>query len=312
MAEATIPVDLFNPGQVFACLGFLEAADVLLGNAEGGFDWNDSSRVRFQMNAGGNRNPFEVVLEFLANVEVFRCAPDGYGDPPAMNRTLEQEDDDVEISASINLKHTESFPSREADRMALPIQLETKGDRSLFIGNWADGSSRNQFKLYAGNRSAYGIACAMLRGTRDKPQKNKLLGNTKTLGLADLWKRNPVELTATPFDVLTLMGGSFNFDPRGGWTALDAGYSPNKHKEHGVGASPAVELLGVCGMEHARPDEYETRRVRYGVWGVPLPPMLARPALAAASVGVPLKTFQFTLDLSGKNKVVTYSQEESI
>ena len=25
MAEASIPVDLLNPGQVFACLGFLEA-----------------------------------------------------------------------------------------------------------------------------------------------------------------------------------------------------------------------------------------------------------------------------------------------
>jgi CRISPR-associated protein Csx14 len=35
MSEAVIPVDLFNPGQVFASLGFLEAADVLLGDAEG-------------------------------------------------------------------------------------------------------------------------------------------------------------------------------------------------------------------------------------------------------------------------------------
>ena len=37
MAESSIPVDLFNPGQVFACLGFLEAADVLCGHAEGRF-----------------------------------------------------------------------------------------------------------------------------------------------------------------------------------------------------------------------------------------------------------------------------------
>jgi CRISPR-associated protein Csb3 len=35
MAQADIPVDLFNPGQVFACLGFLEAADIVLGDAEG-------------------------------------------------------------------------------------------------------------------------------------------------------------------------------------------------------------------------------------------------------------------------------------
>ena len=30
MAQASIPVDLLNPGQVFACLGFLETANHLL------------------------------------------------------------------------------------------------------------------------------------------------------------------------------------------------------------------------------------------------------------------------------------------
>ena len=38
MAEASIPIDLTNPGQVFACLGFVESAEVLLGEARGGFD----------------------------------------------------------------------------------------------------------------------------------------------------------------------------------------------------------------------------------------------------------------------------------
>ena len=80
MAEASIPVDLFNPGQVFACLGFLEAvrllqtsgrrqrqiADVLLGDAEGGFDWNDAADAKFILGASGERSPVEVVMEFLA------------------------------------------------------------------------------------------------------------------------------------------------------------------------------------------------------------------------------------------------------
>ena len=34
MADASIPVDLFNPGQVFACLGFMEAAELLLEGAK--------------------------------------------------------------------------------------------------------------------------------------------------------------------------------------------------------------------------------------------------------------------------------------
>ena len=43
MAESTIPVDLRNPGQVFACLGLLEAADVLLGHAVGVFAWGTAA-----------------------------------------------------------------------------------------------------------------------------------------------------------------------------------------------------------------------------------------------------------------------------
>jgi CRISPR-associated protein Csb3 len=72
MADASIPADLFNPGQVFACLGFLEAADVLLGGAEGGFDWSDEADVRFHLRADGEKNPFDATLQFLASAEV--CA----------------------------------------------------------------------------------------------------------------------------------------------------------------------------------------------------------------------------------------------
>ena len=44
------------------------------------------------------------------------------------------------------------------------------------------------------------------------------------------WKERHDELVAMPFDVLTPIGGKNNFDPRGAWTALDAGYSPNDAK----------------------------------------------------------------------------------
>src|SRR5580693_6817054 len=66
MAEHAIPVDLYNPGQVFACMGFLEAADVLLGDAVGGFDWSEPEKVVFQIRADGAVNPVAAVLEFLA------------------------------------------------------------------------------------------------------------------------------------------------------------------------------------------------------------------------------------------------------
>jgi len=101
-----------------------------------------------------------------------------------------------------------------------------------------------------------------------------------------------------------------DFDPRGAWTAIDAGYSPNTQKD-GIAASPVVEILAAIGLEHARPDQYETRKVRYAVWGHPLPPMLARAALAGADLKLPMRGYQFELDLSGKNKVTTFAQEEA-
>ena len=272
MAEASIPVDLLNPGQVFACMGFLEAADVLCGDAEGGFDWSAPADVRFRLRAKGVENPVETVLEFLAQAKVEKCSDAA---------------EDMEF-----------FPSRQSDKMALPVLLRSDSRNTVRLDHWTDGSSRENFKLYAGNRSAYSIACAMLSGT------------DKTLGVAALWKRYKDELIKRPFDVATPVGGSFNFDPRGAWTSIDAGYSPNTQK-HGVEASPVVEMLAAWGLEHARPQEYEKRRVRYGVWSGLLVPMLARPALGGIDMAVPLRRFKFALDLSGKNKVVTFAQEET-
>jgi CRISPR-associated protein Csx14 len=314
MAVASIPVDLFNPGQVFACLGFLEAADALLGDAESGFDWSDEADIRYELRAAWGDDPFAVVLRFLAEADVVRLAPIGYADPPPKKKSAAFEDDadnQEDAAGEQNLRLSETFPGREGDRMALPVRLESLDRLPIDLGHWADGSRRNEFKLYAGNRSAYGIARAMLRGTRKKPTKSKPVGDLLTQGIDALWSRRRAELIADPFGVLTLMGGSFNFDPRGAWTALDAGYSPNQHKHHGIAASPVVEILAAWGLEHARPDEYDTRKVRYGAWGGLIPPMLARPAVAGSSVPVPLRRFQFVLDLSGKNKVVTFAHEET-
>lgn len=323
MERASVPVDLFNPGQVFACLGFLEAADILLGDAEGGFDWSDEGRANFCMSATGERNPFEAVLEFLAEAEPQRWGPIGYADPPAKkgkDDTDEGEDSgDEEIgdtnggAQSPSLELAPAFPAGEGDRMALPIRFGGGNRPVVELSHWADGSSRENFKLYAGNRSADKIARAMLKGVRGKPSKkqmaNEELGDLRTKGVAQLWETDRAALIEAPFDVLTPMGGSFNFDPRGAWTAIDAGYSPNEHK-HAIEASPVVEFLAAWGLEHARPIEFGVRQVRYAAWGVDLTPDLARAALAGVISSIPIRMFGFELDLSGKNKVVTFAQEE--
>jgi CRISPR-associated protein Csb3 len=320
MAEAVIPVDLFNPGQVFACLGFMEAAEVLLGDVDGGFDWSDENHVKFVLSASGARNPCEVVLEFLAEAEPKRFGPVGYADPPAKKgRKASNDEDDYEDddgnpceveTAGLPVDLSDTFPAGEGDRMALPIRFGGGNRPTVELGHWADGSSRENFKLYAGNRSADRIARAMLLGVRKKQTKTKSIGELKTKGLSQLWEERRDAMIERPFDVLTPMGGSFNFDPRGAWTSIDAGYSPNEHK-HQIAASPAVEFLAAWGLEHARPEEFNTRQVRYAVWGVPLPSILARAALIGAISSLPMKHFQFKLALSGKNKVVTFAELET-
>jgi CRISPR-associated protein Csb3 len=307
MAKTSFPVDLHNPGQVFACLGFLEAADLLLGDAEGGFDWPAGANPSFSLSARGEANPVSAVLEFLAAAEVHEVALTGMERAETAPDVEDEAGDVHEISAEI-------FPAAKADRMSLPIRLRNGNGRFVDLGHWADGSTRESFKLYAGNRSAARIARAMLAGVRDKPKRRQNIGDLKTKGILQLWEESRQDLIERPLHVLTPMGGSFNFDPRGAWTAIDAGYSPND-QGHRVAASPVVELLAAWGLENARPEEFEQRKVRYAVWRIPLPPPLARAALGGSLSTVPptipLQHFHFELALSGKNKVITFAEMEA-
>lgn len=300
MAQASIPVDLFNPGQVFACLGFLEAADLLLGHAEGGFSWTDEARPRFDVRAEGDTNPFSAVLQFLSEAELQRLAPAAYTDPPSKSKTKKTNDVDSqaandEVNDSTDdgpLCTIRTFPARQADRLALPLRLAQDG-RQLDLTHWCDASSRNSFKLFAGQQRSVAIARQMLAAIRE------------------IWNERPDGLIGDPFGLTVPLGGSsFKFDARKAWTAIDAGYSPDE-QGNAVEASPVVEMLAAIGLEHARPDEFETREVRYGAWKGLLPPLLARPALGGIRVGVPMRIFCFTLDLAGKNKIVTFAREET-
>jgi CRISPR-associated protein Csx14 len=301
MAKASIPVDLFNPGQVFACMGFLEAADVLLGKAEGGFDWAQEAEARFEVRVDCNADPFRTVLEFLTTAELQRLAPEGYTDPPASNDAKKRrrkgkerltEDEAKEQTGDGPVRKVETFPAPKADRSTLPLRFERDSHR-LDVTHWCDASSRNPFKLFAGQQRSAAIAQQML------------------FALRELWNRRSEELMRDPLGLSVPLGGSsFKLDARKSWTAIDAGYSPDE-QTHGVEASPVVEMLAAVGLEHARPDEFETREVRYGVWKGLLPPVLARPALGGVRVGVPMRVFRFTLDLAGKNKIVTFAREET-
>jgi CRISPR-associated protein Csx14 len=309
MGRSTIPVDLLNPGQVFACLGLLEAAEVLLGEAEGGFQWEKSARPTFVLQATGDVEPVQQVLERLAKARIKEVEPRGWPE--------EERASDAVVADCFPSAKEDHYDKKEKKwkRTALPVTIEFPGEpcRSVILGNWCDASSRPLFKLYSGNRSACSIARDMLRGKRGNPTRKDPEGKVENPGLCQLWDGKRADLIADPLNAVCAMGGRFNFDPRGGWSSINTGFSPDKQDKllAGVSASPVVELLAAWGVEHARPPVDDEGDVRYAVWRDLVPPMLARAAMFGGYAIRPFRRFRFRLGFSGKNKLVTFATEEN-
>lgn len=244
MTDASIPVDLFNPGQVFACLGFLEAADVLLGDAEGGFDWSDEANVRFRLRAASAGNPFAVVLNFLAKAKVLSLAP------PGSSNTTEKWDVPTEV-----LSTDDAFPFPDPPSPAtLPAVLE--GTRSatddtairLVIDHWGDTTARDAVKFWGGSAGYPGAALA----------RNAL----------DLVRDRCGNSASDPFNLSAEQSSSFRLDWRRDYIPIHIGFSLNSHKGRIVAVGfPLVEVLAALGLSNARPKRIQVLEYMYGVIG---------------------------------------------
>lgn len=270
MAEARIPVDLFNPGQVFACLGFLEAAAVLLDGVEGGFDWSDEAAVRFVLQADGGQDPVREVLGFLGEAEVVARAPRGvHFDTAKWNLTLRAAAAD-----------DPAFPFPAPDSPAvLPASLEAR-DRCIPIEHWGDATRRDPAKFWAGMAGYPGAALV-----RDA---------------LDLVRSRLPEAAADPFGLAAPQSSGFRLDWRRDYVALDAGFSVNQHRAIGMQGHPLVELLAVIGLQNARPQRLSALDYRYAAGGMMLPPIYLRAALGAADLPVPLRRFRSRLGWPGQ------------
>ncbi len=281
MAEYSIPVDIFNPGQVFASLGFLEAADVLLGDVEGGFDWTDYTNVRFILRTGNDRNPFKEVLEFIANANMVCLAPPNY-----------------KTSKSRSIRISECFPSKHIKDKEFPCRFEKNGF-AINISHWADSSSRDNFKQFAGNQNPSETILPQLQS-----------------GIKELLKCDTYFIE-NPFESMLPIGRiSWKLDARSAWTARDVGYSLEDQK-YALMSSPVVELYAAIGFENARPfvDLNNKLKVSYGVWSTVVAPLLCRPVIGGINTGIPTRIFEFIRNKSGKNgeyKQTTYANEVTI
>lgn len=289
MATASIPVDLFNPGQVFACFGFLEAADVLLGDAEGGFDWSEEPNVRFLLRAKGGKNPIETVLEFISTADVYTVAPAG-----SRNATASWS-----VPTRV-LGESAPFPFPDPPSPAtLPAVLEHSGSDGgmsvrLTCDHWGDPSQvtgRDAVKFWAGAAGYPGAALA-----RDAIA----LVRGKAKAAVD-----------DPFSLSAPQSSSFRFDWRRDYIPIDIGFSLNTHAGRIAAVGfPFVELLAAVGLGNARPTRVRALEYKYGVLGVHagddgaaeelLDPCLLRAALGGAELPFPMRRFRMYLGWPGK------------
>lgn len=296
MAEASIPVDLFNPGQVFACLGFVEATLQLGLQAEGAFDWSDPGETRFWLRSPGYESPVDRVLRFLVAAEAVAVAPLGarcisewkatWGPPPQLT----------------DREH--GYPFHEPESPATLACVLRCGSDQLQIDYWGDTTERDNVKFWGGAGGYPGAAL-----TRD------------SLALV------PASLqavAAAPFAVSAAQSSSFRLDWRRDYIPIDSGFSLNDHNDMTTVGFPLVELLAAIGLSNARPRRKNRRdKLDYayavvgrenpttGVW---MSPSILRAALGSISLPFPTRRFRMRLGWPGQEnqaRSITTVDEET-
>jgi CRISPR-associated protein Csb3 len=294
----SVPVDLLNPGQVFACVGLMEAAELLCGPCHGAFvgDRGESFGT-FELTTVGTEHPVDTVLDFLWRARADAVAP---WQPASETRPrLEAKESGVRtIPCSDTI-----YPCPRPDTpSALPIVLVADGSSvKVPIEHWADESRRDKLKLWAGAGGYSGAALA--RDALD--------------ALAAVGDQTRAKARRDPFSLDAPMTSSFRFDWRRDYIPLDVGFSPNNH-----GASvrmvgyPFVELLAAIGLQYARPACVTPRdklAYRYAVSSESLPTPFVRAVLGGADLGFPIRRFRMQLGWPGQKdqaRCIVDAQEE--
>lgn len=276
MSTASIPVDLFNPGQVIACLGLLEAADVLLGSAEGCFDWAREGDCAFTLSADEGVSPVKEVLAFLRDADIAAVSPRG--------GVRERDGGATVFDPGVHPCKVNDDKGKVRSAL-LPIRLSAAG-RQLLIDSWTDfDSGREVLQLWTATN-----------------------GNSAFVRLSKLHAAYKVALAtspnpeADPFNLPAPVAANFRLELRRNWTALNLGFSPDKIRK-GPGCAPvelttypAVELLAAIGLSHARPAKVTKLEWAYSAWGLPLPPALARAALGVGLLPGACRRFRMVLE----------------
>jgi CRISPR-associated protein Csx14 len=300
MADTSIPVDLRNPGHVFACLGLMEAAEILCGPAVGRYDWEGGETLAwFTIHVSGGTDPVREVVDFLGSAEVHSLnAPmQGRG---CVTHTTDKWDVPTE---AFDVDAHDVFPF-EPPQSPAPLPVRLRGAQgAILISHWGDDpllTGRDNVKFWAGSGGYPGAALA-----RDALRL-----------VAELGGNALSEAASDPFNLSAPQSSSFSFDWRRSYVPLDAGFSPNAHGAINMVGFPLVELLAAIGLENARPERPDRRNklaYRYAVSDALLPTIFARAVLGGQSCGFNVRRFRMQLNWPGQEgqaRCIIDSREE--
>ncbi|MDZ4745314.1 MAG: type I-U CRISPR-associated protein Cas8c [bacterium] len=251
----TIPVDLTNPGQFFACCGLLELADRLWPGAVGSpsaFGWFEPKHFCIL-----TADKTKTLAELLSAIAELKTWINGEIDDPA------QEDDEGDSEESEKEPPFQPFTMKWSD-----------GRDAIFLNWWSETS----IKPWAGSMKDRTILRAMLaaintsslspfddvKAVFDPMKTPKLTTDGKKPRKQKPKKREP-----------------FYFDPRRGNKShpLDSGFSPDVHKMQAQ-CCPALEALCFIGLQRARPASTGVaNQSRYTVWSRHIPANLIGPVV---------------------------------
>jgi CRISPR-associated protein Csx14 len=276
MKAASIPVDLSNPGQVFACLGLLETADVLFGYSEGGFEWINGGTTIFTLSADAGQSPTKEILAFIRDAKVSAVSP----------RSGIQERDGGATSFDLGIHPCKITDEKGKIRSALlPIRLSV-GDQALLVDSWADfDSGRELLQLWTATNGN----SAFVRFSKLHAAYKAALSKS-------------VNWAGDPFNLPAPVAANFRLELRRNWTAINLGFSPDKINK-GSGCVPielitypVVELLAAIGLNHARPAKRTKLEWAYSAWSVPLPASFARAAISGGLLPDICRQFRMVLE----------------
>lgn len=247
MAMSQIPVDLRNLGQVYACLGLQELAEILIGPAEGCFVApRQNAKAQFHLRVVGKELPSETALDFLSEAKIFSEAPYGW----LANNEWKSGWGELHERLPGDLRYPYP-PPRSAFDLVTVIEHNKKRAE---ISYWGSIGARDNMKFRPG---AYGIPAAALIVAA----LNGRAIDNPTLTVREACTRGGGD----PFSVGAPQTNGLRLDYRRDAVALNEGFSINKHEHITAVGYPIVEVLAAVGLTHARPKQCGNLDYRYTV-----------------------------------------------